>query len=163
MTARANVANLREWAANRHAVKDQRYGDEPYVVHLDEVAGVAEEFFPGDVQLQEGAYGHDLLEDTDATPEEMVSAGWSASAVKDVESVTNEDTDEETLAKTKARGVSGIKLKLCDRLANARRRGKIRKYRAKMPLFEATLFDPNHTELLPIWNALREELAKDAA
>jgi (p)ppGpp synthase/HD superfamily hydrolase len=156
------IANLREWAANRHAVKDQRYGDEPYVVHLDEVAGVGEEFFPGDEQLQEGAYGHDLLEDTDATQEEMVSAGWSAESAKDVKSVTNEDTKEETLANIKARGVSGIKLKLCDRLANVRRRGKIRKYRAEMPLFEATLFDPNHTELLPIWDALREELARVA-
>lgn len=156
------IANLREWAAKRHAANDQRYGDEPYVVHLDEVAAIGEEFFPGDEQLQEGAYGHDLLEDTDATPEELVSNGWSAPAVKDVESVTNEDTKEETLANIQARGVSGIKLKLCDRLANVRRRGKIRKYRAEMPLFEATLFDPNQTELLPIWAALREEFARAA-
>jgi (p)ppGpp synthase/HD superfamily hydrolase len=165
---RTNIANLREWAARRHG--DQGYGDEPYVTHLDEVAGVGEEFFPGDEQLQEGAYGHDLLEDTDATKQELLDAGFRAAAVDDIESVSDVDapTREEkkklTLPKTRARGISGIKLKLCDRIANVRRgkktrNRKFRRYQHEQAGFEAALFDPSHTELLPLWQHLRELLA----
>jgi (p)ppGpp synthase/HD superfamily hydrolase len=176
ITMRTNIASLREWAARRHGA--QRYGEDPYVVHLDEVAGVAAEFFPGDEQLQEGSYGHDLLEDTDATKQELLNAGFRAEAVEDVVAVTDEDvvavTDEDaptreekkalTLPKTRARGISAIKLKLCDRIANVRRglkspNRKLDRYREEQASFEAHLFDESHVELLPLWQHLRELLA----
>jgi guanosine-3',5'-bis(diphosphate) 3'-pyrophosphohydrolase len=162
------LANLREWAASRHG--DQRYGDDPYVTHLDEVAGVAEEFFPGDERLQQGAYGHDLKEDCQVTDEELLAAGFEPEAVADIEAVTDEDapTREEkkslTLPKTRARGVPAIKLKLCDRIANVRRglkapNRKLERYREEQAQFEHYLFDESHSELLPMWQHLRELLA----
>jgi len=154
---------LREWAASRHG--EQRYGDEPYVSHLDEVAGVAEEFFPGDEQLQEASYGHDLLEDTDATEQELRDAGFGAEAVKDIAAVsdpkgmTRAEAKKVSLPAIRARGISAIKLKLCDRVANARRGGKLAMYRKEQALLESHLYDESHVELAPIWQHLRELLA----
>lgn len=57
--------NPREFAIRAHG--DQKYGGEPYVVHLDEVANIACRF-PKDEEgemLRTVAYLHDVLEDTE--------------------------------------------------------------------------------------------------
>lgn len=164
-----NLATLREWAASRHG--DQRYGEHPYSFHLDAVDAVADEFFPGDEQLKEGCPGHDLLEDTDTTAEDLLAAGFSPEAVKDIEAVTDvpgKDRAERkklTLPKIRERGVSAIKLKLCDRVANVRysressNEKKLAMYRHEQEQFEAALYDEQHVELQAIWQHLRELLA----
>lgn len=159
----AKLSTLREWASNRHGA--QRYGDEPYVTHLDEVAAVAKEFWPGDEVLQEGAYGHDLLEDTNTTAQDLRDAGWSEDAVGDIEAVTDvpaatrHERKVLTLPRIRQRGTRAVKLKLSDRIANARRAGKRNMYRAEQTLLEQELFDPSQTDLLPAWQHLRELLA----
>lgn len=159
------LAKLRVWATKRHGA--QLYGDLPYCFHLMEVEQVATEFFPGDLRVREGSWGHDLLEDTDATEQELLDAGFSPDAVGDVVSVTDEsgatrqEKKKKTLPKTRARGVSGIKLKLCDRVANVRHglnsgnHAKLAKYRSEQKFFEKMLYDPAHEELAAIWQYLR--------
>lgn len=163
-----NIVNLREWAARRHG--SQPYGDHPYVYHLDAAAGVAEEFFPGDVRLQQGCYGHDLLEDTNTTKQDLLEAGFDPEAVEDIDAVsdldapTREEKKELTLPRIRARGIGAIKLKLCDRVANVREglkapNRKLERYREEQAQLERHLFDESHVELLPLWQHLRELLA----
>lgn len=59
------VSDARDFAAEAH--KDQRYGDKPYVAHLDQVFVVLRRFFHQDEDLFCAAYLHDTLEDTEAT------------------------------------------------------------------------------------------------
>ena len=47
----------------------QKYGDEPYTVHLDEVESSAQAMFPGDERVRILAQLHDILEDTACTEE----------------------------------------------------------------------------------------------
>jgi (p)ppGpp synthase/HD superfamily hydrolase len=163
-----NLATLRDWAASRHGA--QRYGDHPYRFHLDMVAAVAEEFFPGDTQLQEGSYGHDLIEDTDTVAQDMLDAGFNPEAVLDVVAVTDvpaptrKEKKTLTLPLIRKRGISAIKLKLCDRIANVRygktsATSKNDRYRDEQAQLEAELYDPAHVELEPMWKHLRELLA----
>lgn len=162
------LARLREWAASRHGA--QRYGDHAYEFHLDSVETVAEEFFPGDARLKQGSYGHDLLEDTETTAEDLLSAGFDADAVGDIVAVTDvpagtrKQRKEKTLPRIRERGPYAIKLKLCDRVANVRfgktsADSKIGMYRDEQAHLESELFDPAHTDILPLWQHLRELLA----
>jgi len=54
--------DAREFAIKAHG--DQKYGTEPYVVHLDGVVGVLKEFGYTDDETLAAAYLHDVLEDT---------------------------------------------------------------------------------------------------
>ncbi len=54
------IEKAREMAVAPHC--DQRYGDEPYSKHLDDVAAICE---PYGEEAQVAAYLHDALEDTD--------------------------------------------------------------------------------------------------
>jgi (p)ppGpp synthase/HD superfamily hydrolase len=56
----------REWAVTRHG--DQMYGKHPYSVHLDAVALVARPFGR---EAETVAYLHDVVEDTEATLEQV--------------------------------------------------------------------------------------------
>ncbi len=162
------LASLRKWASERHG--DQRYGEHSYDYHLKEVERVADEFFPGDMQLKQGCWGHDLIEDRGATAEELLNAGFDSEAVADVVAVsdvkapTRKQRKLLTLPIIRQRGLSAIKLKLCDRIANVRF-GKIAAinknamYRAEQAQLESELFDASHVELLPIWQCLRDLLA----
>lgn len=63
----------RDFAVQAHG--DQKYGnDKPYVVHLDDVAGLLRRFGYDDQDLQDGAFLHDVLEDTKVTFEELEKA-----------------------------------------------------------------------------------------
>lgn len=161
------LENLRAWATRRHG--DQLYGDLPYCFHLMETEMVAIEFFPGDEQLREGCWGHDLKEDRQVNSVELLEAGFHPEVVLDIEAVTDEpgatrhERKRKTLPKTRARGISAVKLKLCDRVANVRhglRTGhyKFDRYRREQKFFERQLFDETHVELLPLWQHLRELL-----
>lgn len=63
-----SIEQLRQFALERHF--DQFYGDEPYVVHLDDVAAVARQHGLGEAYVR-AAYGHDLLDDTGTTVSEL--------------------------------------------------------------------------------------------
>ena len=58
------IEEARNFAIKAHG--HQKYGDSPYVVHLDAVAGTLERFgHAGDTNLIAAAYLHDTLEDTE--------------------------------------------------------------------------------------------------
>lgn len=111
----------RAFAVEAHGA--QRYGDKPYVYHLDQVAGLVE-FYGNDAQVI--GYLHDVVEDTPVNRLEVAEVfGHFVGAC--VEIVTDEPgrTREERKRKTnqKMRRVSGshelaLVVKAADRLAN---------------------------------------------
>ncbi|MBL3588985.1 MAG: bifunctional (p)ppGpp synthetase/guanosine-3',5'-bis(diphosphate) 3'-pyrophosphohydrolase [gamma proteobacterium endosymbiont of Lamellibrachia anaximandri] len=111
----------RAFAVEAHGA--QRYGDKPYIYHLDQVAGLVESY-GNDAQVI--GYLHDVVEDTPVNRLEVAEVfGHFVGAC--VEIVTDEPgrTREERKRKTnqKMRRVSGshelaLVVKAADRLAN---------------------------------------------
>ncbi len=108
----------------------QLYGDEPYAVHLGEVARVLEEFGfrePSYTNLLAAAYLHDVIEDTDASLQNLWDLGISREITVMVWAVTDEPGENrkerkaKTYPKIVAAGEQAIALKLADRIANVRR------------------------------------------
>jgi (p)ppGpp synthase/HD superfamily hydrolase len=104
---------------------DQKYGEDPYSVHLDAVANIAKPFG----ELAEAvAYLHDVVEDTDVTVEQ-VSAEFGELVASCVAILSDEPGHDrkDRKAKTykKMAAVSGeqklaLIVKASDRLANVR-------------------------------------------
>jgi len=117
----AGVRAARDYAIKAHG--DQRYGDYPYVTHLDAVSAIAAAYnLPYNIRV--AAYLHDILEDTPVTEDELyVEYGSKITSL--VRAVTN-DSDprpgykERTYINIVLGGDSAISLKLCDRIANLR-------------------------------------------
>jgi (p)ppGpp synthase/HD superfamily hydrolase len=145
------VAHAREFAVAAHG--DQRYGDQPYAVHLDEVAELLAPF--GELAQVVG-YLHDVVEDT-AVPLDAVRAQFGERVAACVALVTDEQgaNRRERKARTNAKlsAVSGedslaLVVKAADRLANLRRsaRGgsdsKLGMYRREHPAFRAATYRP---------------------
>jgi guanosine-3',5'-bis(diphosphate) 3'-pyrophosphohydrolase len=111
-------------AALAFAVKahgDQRYGDQPYVVHLEAVVAIASEFgFSSDDALAVAAL-HDVLEDTSADAAE-IEARFGAPVREAVEQLSRKDSMSESryLAGMNALAFA---VKLADRMANLRALG----------------------------------------
>lgn len=58
------------FALNRHGA--QKYGDQPYIVHLTQVVNVLASFgYGGNLTIISAAWLHDVLEDTGTTREEL--------------------------------------------------------------------------------------------
>lgn len=108
----------------------QTYGDKPdsppYTVHLLAVEAVVTRFFIGHVrivQLQCIALLHDVVEDTDATAEDVMNL-FGIEVAEAVEAVTDEpganrrEKKGKTYPKIRAAGYNAIVVKLADRIAN---------------------------------------------
>jgi len=67
--------NAKMFAAGAHAALGQKYGDGPYVNHLNYVVGVLHEFRFEKDSYSIVAYFHDLLEDTKVTAQDLVDLG----------------------------------------------------------------------------------------
>lgn len=83
MGARAGTA--RDLAVKYHG--DQKYGDAPYVKHLDDVAALVHTRSTDD-EAEVIAYLHDILEDTDMTSEKL-REHFSEAVVTQVELLTD--------------------------------------------------------------------------
>jgi (p)ppGpp synthase/HD superfamily hydrolase len=165
-----SISELRAFAARRHSHQEYDAGV-PYWVHLLIAELVARRFFPGDEQLLEAIWGHDLVEDTGTTTQELAAAGFSAGAILDIDAVTDVPAANRkqrkalTLPRIAERGRSAIKVKLCDRAANVLyglhtgNHKKLRMYAREQAALEAALFDSSDVELLPLWQFLRRMLA----
>lgn len=108
---------------NTKSGKPQRWGEFKYFVHLERVAQCLIQFGILDDDLILAAYGHDLLEDTNVTVEDMRRAGFTETAIDVVQRVTDEPgkNRRERKAKTypKIRGHQGATaVKLADRIVN---------------------------------------------
>ena len=148
-TMDANEA--RAFAIERHG--DQRYGGEPYEVHLTEAAAVLARFGVDDADLAVAVWLHDVVEDTDTTLDE-VEARFGLRVRDLVGAVTVEpgDTRAESFAATypKLRGVPGaVTLKLADRIANVERGGPKRAmYLDEHARFRAALHEPGEADAM---------------
>jgi len=138
------VQKAREFAVKAHG--DQKYGDQPYSVHLDDVAGVLQEFGYDDDFTLMVAYLHDVLEDTPTTRIGIVAAfdpqdfplssiPYAVEFVTDEPGATRRERKRATysrvirrIASLDTRGfrfgddlLAAIRVKLADRIANIRR------------------------------------------
>lgn len=157
-------------AARRRAVAahgEQRYGEHPYAVHLDDVAAVlAAAGLPEDEQV--AGFLHDTLEDTTLTQEAIQSEFGVASAemVQAVSGFGNSRAARQADIRRKlAAYPRAINVKLGDRYCNMRRafqegnRSLFVWYREELPLY-APLFQSAHPTLQGWMHELLDEAAK---
>lgn len=145
-------ATARAFAITAHA--DQRYGDMPYIYHLEQVHAMAcEHNLSVDVKI--AAFLHDVIEDTQYTRHDIeTNFGLRVSHL--VFAVSNDRNKQCTYAKIRIMGVDAIGLKLCDRVCNltACKVGKhdrlLRKYCGDKA-FGLMLYNPAHRELFDLW------------
>lgn len=137
------VAMARAVAVVAHG--DQKYGEAPYVAHLDAVAELVRGYGPQYVTV---AYLHDTLEDTDLRYAQI--AGMFGEYVAEcVELVSDEGgrnraarkaaTNAKLAALTRDHDVALI-VKAADRLANVRAGGKVDMYRKEHAAFRAACY-----------------------
>lgn len=138
------VAEALDFARRAHG--EQRYGDEPYQVHLEEVMrGCQRLGFVEDVALMAAAL-HDVIEDT-AVGEAGLAAKFGAPLARVVRELSH-DRGTETVDYLAAMSDGAFAVKLADRLANVERMGLLEnspdraayllaKYGPEMSLFAA--------------------------
>jgi len=155
------LSEVRSFAVAAHG--EQRYGDEPYLVHLDAVAAMVASF--GET-AQQIAYLHDVLEDTDLEAKQLEEK-YSRFVVDCVALLTDEPGGDryERKIRTYARlsRVVGshelaLVVKAADRLANVRaciagdRADLWRMYRDEHQIFRICAHRPGLCD--PIWSEL---------
>jgi (p)ppGpp synthase/HD superfamily hydrolase len=163
------LQKARPFAVASHG--DQKYGDHPYVFHLDAVAKLAEPYGEDATIV---AYLHDVVEDTDATVESIEALfGPKVAAcvglLTDEPSANRKERKAKTYAKlAEVRGPSELALvvKAADRLANVRACLEDQKkslwdlYRSEYAVFRRSAFRAGHCD--PLWNELDRLLSDDA-
>jgi (p)ppGpp synthase/HD superfamily hydrolase len=145
------VAQARVFAVAAHG--EQRYGDQPYSVHLDAVAAT---LAPFGEEAQVVGYLHDVVEDT-AVSLETIRAEFGERVAKLVSLVTDEPganrRDRKARSNAKLAAVSGedvlaLVVKAADRLANLRAaagggaESKLGMYRREHPDFRRAAYRP---------------------
>lgn len=117
------VEAARSFAIKAHG--DQKYGDEPYSVHLEDVLRVLDGKMIFDEAIRAAGYLHDVVEDTEVTLEALESV-FPREVTSLVSAVTSEpgknrkERNAATYPKIRANHKAVI-LKLADRVANVRR------------------------------------------
>jgi (p)ppGpp synthase/HD superfamily hydrolase len=152
-------AEARQFAVTRHAA--QRYGDRPYVVHLEAVRAVLRDF-GHDGALGVAAWLHDVVEDTATTRDEVAqrfgpevaALVWAVTGVGDNRKARN----AAAYAKIRQHPVATT-LKLADRIANVEAAAtvphKLEMYRAEWEGFTAALAGLGDARM---WQRLRQAL-----
>jgi (p)ppGpp synthase/HD superfamily hydrolase len=162
MTAHSQIDTARSLAYRAH--RGQNYGALPYYAHLEDVAAILRPY--GDVAVTVG-YLHDIVEDTDTTPDELERV-FGPFVTRCVLLLTDEPgaTRSERKARTydKLRAVPagapeelGLLVKAADRLANVRaclrtHAQKLAMYRSEHQDFRAAAYRPGLAE--PLWREL---------
>ncbi|MFE3189698.1 HD domain-containing protein [Nocardia sp. NPDC059240] len=149
----------RSYAEAAHG--DQKYGLQPYSVHLAAVRAVLADFGYGD-DLGVSAWLHDVLEDTDVTNPEMESVFgtpitelvWAVSGMGETREARNEDIYRKINAHPRA-----VILKVADRIANVEASVGTRfmtMYRSEYPEFRTRLGNllPDEEALARMWKRL---------
>jgi (p)ppGpp synthase/HD superfamily hydrolase len=167
VNGRDDVTKARAFAIEAHG--EQRYGDEPYVYHLDAVAKLVE---PYGEAAQVVAYLHDVVEDT-AVDVDRIRQEFGEHAARCVLLVTDEAAvnRKERKAKTNAKlsKVEGdervaLIVKAADRLANLRMsvRGggmsKLEMYRGEQTEFRKAAWREGLCD--EIWGEIEEILGR---
>ena len=141
----------------------QKYGDKPYVVHLDAVVGVLVEHGVTDPVFLAAGFLHDSLEDTSCTRSALASA-FGDSVVALVDAVT--DGEGATRKERKVRSYAlinatpgAVVIKLADRIANVRASiadnpRMLGVYASEYGHFRSTLYDSEDALAAPFWVTL---------
>ena len=123
MEINERVNQARAFAIAAH--QGQKYGDKPYVVHLDAVVEILKKTTQADTSTLQVGYLHDVLEDTDITVEELKLAGFSCHVIQGVQYCTDEPGPSRKARKQatyervrNAPHALGTPVKWADRLAN---------------------------------------------
>lgn len=163
--------NARAFAIGAHGL--QKYGDKPYVFHLDqsvvEVNHILElpAFRFHDKNLLRCAtYLHDVVEDADIDADFLAfNFGTPLAelvfAVTDGAGANRTEKKKAMFEKVLAIGEAAIAVKLGDRFANVKQcvaendKGKLGMYRKEQPIFQTTLYT---FELEPVWRKLNRIL-----
>jgi guanosine-3',5'-bis(diphosphate) 3'-pyrophosphohydrolase len=138
---------------------------------LDRVRDVAIRFGFTDPIILLSLSGHDVLEDTANTKDDLRAAGFPEESVQIIYCVTDEPATNRSERKRKTLPkIAGNKkakvVKLCDRIHNMEESKRnnprtLALYRSEMPEFEAYLYDPTETDLEPLWQHLRSLCAEN--
>jgi (p)ppGpp synthase/HD superfamily hydrolase len=170
MTMDVDVA--RQWALRAHGA--QRYGEDPYVVHLDEVVAILKEFGWSEPEVLAAGYLHDVVEDTAVTQHDVVErlgerVAHMVAFCTDEEGPDRATRKQHTYARMRAVlaqeptwGAQASAVKLADRLANVRR--CVAGQNARL----LAVYSTEHSSLMkalggqashqPLWDALAELL-----
>ena len=154
--------DARDFAIQAHG--DQKYGDEPYVTHLDQVWAVLQEYGFTETCVRNGAFLHDVLEDCPNVSREDIKAKFGNATVYIVDFCTDEPghNRKERKAATYKRvratidlypiqdnffGIYAIRVKVADRLSNLRschavNPGLLPMYRKEREAFKTALYAP---------------------
>lgn len=156
---RPRVAQAHGFAVAKHG--DQKYGKDPYSVHLKAVAQLVYTMMP---TLTEGwvdtviaaAFLHDALEDTDATPEEIRGMfGQETLEIVQACTKTEEDLCRRCAFKRTVKSLKDVPfalgVKLADRLANmtkslGERSPQLKMYVREYPEFRSLLWTEGEYE-----------------
>lgn len=146
-----DVTNARELARQAHL--GQPYGNDPYIVHLDEVANIVEDYGE-DYSIV--AYLHDILEDTQITDKD-IEAWFGDKVLRNVQLCTDEPGGNRKTRKIRTnlklsnasipKYSVGLIVKAADRLANARRcvmnnPDLLKMYAGEYPEFKKAAYRP---------------------
>lgn len=146
-TTLTTITDARDFAILAHGT--QRYGDKPFVHHLDAVANTLKRFGHTDPDLLRAAYLHDVVEDTHVTIDEVLELnGWRVGSL--VWALTERPGANHVLkfaaTAPKIQAVTGAPtLKLADRIANVEasltaQDSFIKMYRKEQPLFRQFIY-----------------------
>lgn len=103
---------------------DQKYGGRPYKYHLQMVVDMVNHLYPESPRLEElvqVAWLHDVLEDTDTVPGDLLDVGFSNAVVTAVTALSKLESDKCNLTEYYNRVAThklAMKVKIADTLAN---------------------------------------------
>lgn len=167
LITRPRLVTARAFAVEAHG--DQRYGQLPYVFHLDAVVDQLLRFH--DETLEEelvmAGYLHDVIEDT-AVSRDQLHDRFGSRVTELVYAVTKEpgttlrERDQVTWQKI-VETEGAVRLKLADRIANvdacwASRSKKLFRYKTEHPRFRGALFTDARGPEQRMWEVLDELL-----
>jgi guanosine-3',5'-bis(diphosphate) 3'-pyrophosphohydrolase len=143
--------------------QNQKYGNEPYIKHLEDVVAVLKKFGITNSCLLAAAWLHDAVEDTPLTLE-RVEEEFGHDVASLVYAVTTEpgknrkERNAKTYPKIKAKD-EAIFLKLADRIANIQASiendiKKLKMYQNEFPAFKIALKQPGVAD--EMWSLLEE-------
>ncbi|WP_339136934.1 MAG: HD domain-containing protein [Candidatus Electrothrix sp. GW3-4] len=156
-------SKARAFALQHHG--EQRYGEHPYVVHLDAVAELVQQYGETAVVI---AYLHDVIEDTDVSIRELEEVfgplvADCVTVLTDEPGKDRQERKEKTYRKmAQINGATEIALvvKAADRLANmracltGRKERLLAVYKDEHPVFTKAVFRPGLCD--EIWSEFAE-------
>jgi len=161
------LEKVQTFAENAH--KDQKYGNYPYLKHLQDVYDVLISFKIIDNDLLYAAWLHDILEDTNIKYEDLAKT-FTTEIADLVYAVSNEkgENRKERFIKTYPKIKKNLKatiLKLADRIANVKESklnnpDLLKMYKKEFTSFKEEIYNPlfNDHILTKMWQELEQLL-----